>query len=48
MAVAPWGEVLVDGGTEPGIVMVDLDPAEVAEARRRVPSLRHDRAFDGP
>ena len=48
MAVAPWGEVLVDGGTEPGIVMVDLDPGEVAEARRRVPSLRHDRAFDGP
>ena len=48
MAVAPWGEVLVDGGTEPGIVMVDLDPAEVAEARRRVPSLRHDRTFDGP
>ena len=48
MAVAPWGEVLVDGGTDPGIVMVDLDPAEVAEARRRVPSLRHDRAFGGP
>jgi len=48
MAVAPWGEVLVDGGTEPGIVTVDLDPGEVAEARRRVPSLRHDRAFDGP
>lgn len=48
MAVAPWGEVLVDGGTEPGVVMVDLDPGEVTEARRRVPSLRHDRPFDGP
>jgi predicted amidohydrolase len=48
MAVAPWGEVLVDGGTEPGIVMVDLDLAEVEKARGRVPSLRHGRAFDGP
>jgi predicted amidohydrolase len=48
MIVAPWGEVLADGGVEPGIVMVDLDPDAVAQARRRVPSLRHDRAFDGP
>lgn len=48
MVVAPWGEVLVDGGAEPGIVMVDLDPDAVAQARRRVPSLRHDRVFDGP
>ena len=48
MVVAPWGEVLADGGVEPGIVMVDLDPDAVAQARRRVPSLRHDRAFDGP
>ncbi|WP_297769309.1 carbon-nitrogen hydrolase family protein [uncultured Roseovarius sp.] len=48
MVVAPWGEILVDGGTAPGLVMVDLDPEQVAEARRRVPSLRHDREFDGP
>tara|TARA_R100000789_G_scaffold51502_1_gene51219 strand:+ start:1139 stop:1978 length:840 start_codon:yes stop_codon:yes gene_type:complete len=48
MVVAPWGEVLANGGVEPGIVMVDLDPDAVAQARRRVPSLRHDRAFDGP
>ncbi|MEI4232649.1 carbon-nitrogen hydrolase family protein [Roseovarius sp. D22-M7] len=48
LAVAPWGEVLVDGGTDPGIVTVDLDIAEVARARGRVPALRHDRRFDGP
>lgn len=48
LAVAPWGEVLADGGTAPGIVMVDLDLSEVAQARNRVPSLRHDREFDGP
>jgi predicted amidohydrolase len=48
LAVSPWGEVLADGGTEPGISFVDIDPAAVAEARRRVPSLDHDRPFGGP
>lgn len=48
LAVAPWGEVIADGGTEPGVTIVDLDLARVEEARHRVPSLRHDRRFDGP
>lgn len=48
LAVAPWGEVLADAGTEPGITLVDLDPDRVAEARHRVPSLTHDREFQGP
>lgn len=48
LAVSPWGEVLVDGGAEVGISYVDLDMAEVAKARARVPSLTHDRPFDGP
>ncbi len=45
LVVAPWGEVLLDAGTEPGVYCVDLDMAAVAEARRRVPSLTHDREF---
>jgi deaminated glutathione amidase len=48
LAVAPWGEVLADAGTEPGITLVDLDLARVTEARHRVPALTHDRGFDGP
>ncbi len=48
LAVSPWGEVLVDGSTEVGISLVDLDMAEVEKARARVPSLTHDRPFDGP
>jgi predicted amidohydrolase len=48
MAVAPWGEVLVDGGTQPGIHILDLDAKHIHEARRRVPSLTHTRAFHGP
>lgn len=45
LAVAPWGEVLADGGTAPGTIFVDLDLAEVARARAKVPSLDHDRPF---
>ena len=48
LAIAPWGEVLADAGTEPGVTLVDLDLAEVDKARGRVPSLSHDRGFDGP
>ena len=48
LAVAPWGEVLVDAGGDPGVTFVDLDLAEVARARARVPSLAHDRDFEGP
>lgn len=48
MAIAPWGEVLVDAGTQIGITYVDLDMAQVAQARARVPSLTHDRPYDGP
>jgi predicted amidohydrolase len=48
LAVSPWGEVLGEAGTDPGVTMVDIDPAEVARARARVPSLGHDRAYAGP
>ena len=48
LAIAPWGEVLADGGTEPGVTLVDIDLTQVADARRRVPSLQHDRGFEGP
>ena len=48
MVVAPWGEVLIDAGTDPGIHFFDLDDSSVTEARRRVPSLTHVRPFDGP
>ena len=48
LAIAPWGEILVDAGTEPGVTFVDLDLARVDGARRRVPSLSHDRDFAGP
>lgn len=48
MAIAPWGEVLVDGGTDPGISYVDLDVTEVAKARGRIAALTHDRPYTAP
>lgn len=48
LAVSPWGEVLADAGEAPGSAFVDLDLAAVAESRRRIPSLEHDRPIDGP
>lgn len=48
LAVAPWGEVLADAGTEPDVTLVEIDLAEVARARSRVPALTHDCGFTGP
>jgi predicted amidohydrolase len=48
LVVAPWGEVLLDMGEDPGEAVCDLDLAQVAEARSRVPSLGHGRDWTGP
>ena len=48
LVVAPWGEVLADGGEEPGVVVAEIDPTQVAKARRMIPSLQHDRDFAVP
>jgi predicted amidohydrolase len=48
LIIAPWGEILAEGGTEPGVFVADIDPALAADARARVPNLQHDRAFEGP
>jgi predicted amidohydrolase len=48
LVVGPWGEILLDAGTEPGVSVVEIDPAAVNEARRKVPSLTHDRPFEPP
>lgn len=48
MAIDPWGKVLLDAGTEPGVYLVDLDLNAVAQARKKVPSLTHDREYTRP
>ena len=45
LIVDPWGEVLADAGEGEGFVAARIEPARVIEARRQIPSLRHDRRF---
>jgi predicted amidohydrolase len=46
LIVDPWGRILAEGGTEPGVVLAEIDPAEVAAARAKIPSLNHGRRFE--
>jgi predicted amidohydrolase len=46
LIVDPWGRIIAEGGTEPGVIMAEVNPAEVANARRRIPSLQHGRRFE--
>lgn len=46
LIVDPWGSIIAEGGTEPGVIMAEIDPAEVAGARARIPSLQHGRRFE--
>ncbi len=48
LIVSPWGEVLLDAGTDPGVHVLDLDMEQVAQTRRRIPSLGHFRPYDAP
>ena len=42
----PWGRVVAEGGTEPGVIVAKIDPAEVSAARAKIPSLQHGRRFE--
>ncbi|MFO1089348.1 MAG: carbon-nitrogen hydrolase family protein [Hyphomicrobiales bacterium] len=48
LVISPWGEVIAEAGTDPCVIVADIDPALSAEARARVPSLRHDRPYAAP
>ena len=46
LIVDPWGRIIAEGGTDPGVVMAEIAPAEIANARARIPSLQHGRRFE--
>src|ERR1700733_8432463 len=46
LVVDPWGRIVAEGGIEPGVVMANIDPAEVAAARAKIPSLHHGRGLE--
>jgi predicted amidohydrolase len=45
IVISPWGEILAEAGTEPGVIVADIDAAEVDRVRARIPSLVHTRDF---
>jgi predicted amidohydrolase len=45
LIIDPWGEVLAEGGVEPGVFLARIDPSRVETARKAVPSLQHGRRF---
>jgi predicted amidohydrolase len=45
LIVDPWGRILAEGGTEPGVVMAKVDPILVEDARGRIPVLANGRRF---
>jgi deaminated glutathione amidase len=45
MIIDPWGRVLAEAGTEPGVILARIDLALVADARQRIPVLKNAREF---
>jgi predicted amidohydrolase len=43
VVVSPWGEVLVEGAADEAVLVCDVDPAIVRDARARFPALRDRR-----
>ncbi len=48
LIVSPWGEIICEAGTEPDVIFADIEPAQVRDARARIPSLLHDRPYETP
>ena len=45
LIVGPWGQIIAEGGIDTGVIHATLDLDQVAEARRKIPALKHDRIF---
>jgi deaminated glutathione amidase len=46
LIIDPWGRILAEAEREPAVVMATIDPADIAAARGRIPSLQHGRRFE--
>ena len=45
LIIDPWGEILADGGAEPGVIYANIDLDRVQQARDRIPALKNERSF---
>lgn len=44
-AIDPWGDILLDMGTETGLALADIEMERVAEVRSRIPAIANRRAI---
>ncbi len=45
MIIDPWGRIVCELGDDPGVIVAEVHPGEVARVRSMLPSLEHDREF---
>lgn len=48
MVIDPWGEVLLDMGTDTGVATCDIDLQDVAKIRSRIPAIANRQVFAPP
>ena len=47
LVVDPWGNIVTQAGADPTILYIDLDLTAVAQTRKRIAALQHDRPYRG-
>ena len=47
LIIDPWGEIIAEGGVDPGYITATLDLSKVDDVRGKIPSLQHVRPFRG-
>jgi predicted amidohydrolase len=45
LVISPWGDILAEAGTEPGVIVAGIDAEEVNRVRARIPAIYHTRDF---
>ena len=48
MIVDPWGKIIAEAGSDPGVIIAEIDPAASQTMRGRVPALANERTFTAP
>ncbi len=45
LIISPWGDIIAEGSTAPGVIMAEIDLTAAEKARQSIPSLQHDRQY---
>ncbi len=41
VVIDPWGMILADAGTKPGVAIAEINPARLSQVRQQMPALQH-------